>query len=197
MVTKTITTRRILHVVKPGETLGSIAARYNLSIPQLLTYNRLPTGTVLRAGQQIYASPAETVDRSQSAPTSSSNNVRVPASVQQNTTTTYGNTVQRINTPVVNNPPANTRVDNAYIPASTNSSTMVPAEVFTPRSPTPANYDTNISVSGQKQVHLVRDGETIESIAKLYGLSPSRLRSINLLSAGDVVIPLQKIYITQ
>jgi len=43
---------RAVHVVKKGDTLGSIAARYRVSVPSLKSWNQL--GRFLQVGQKIY-----------------------------------------------------------------------------------------------------------------------------------------------
>ncbi|MFK7937687.1 MAG: LysM peptidoglycan-binding domain-containing protein, partial [Saprospiraceae bacterium] len=160
LAAKTAATRRIIHVVKEGESLGSIAAMYNMTVVQVLSFNQLPNNTLIFVGQQLYV-----IAPSQDVPTS------------------FNNSAQRINSTGNN-------------VTTTTNSTVVPAEVFSSRGPEPATFDTTVSRNGEKRVHVVQDGETIESIAKLYGVSPSRIRSVNLLDERDVVIPLQKIYIS-
>jgi hypothetical protein len=43
---------RAVHMVKQGDTLGSIAARYRVSVAQLKRWNQL--GRYLQVGQKIY-----------------------------------------------------------------------------------------------------------------------------------------------
>ncbi len=47
-----------VHVVRPGETLGSIARRYRVSLNQVFAWNDLGTRSTLRIGQRIRVAPA-------------------------------------------------------------------------------------------------------------------------------------------
>lgn len=44
---------RIVHVVKKGETLSSIAPLYNVSVPQILKWNRLSAADVMEGAQLV------------------------------------------------------------------------------------------------------------------------------------------------
>jgi len=50
--------RANVHVVRRGETLGTIARRYNISVEQLQQWNNL-SGTLIRAGQHLVVQPPE------------------------------------------------------------------------------------------------------------------------------------------
>lgn len=198
LVPKTVTTRRIIHVVKLGETLGSIANRYNITVPELLGFNQLPNNTIIFVGQQLYASPEQEVPQVTAPATSNTAaNALIPAGIQRETPVSFDAPAQQRIAPSNNNNIPATAPAQPAVTTQRPPNSIVPADVFTSRSPEPATFETTVSVTGQKQVHIVRDGETLESIAKMYGLSASRLRSINLLAEGDVVIPLQKIYISK
>lgn len=182
-VTKTVTTQRIIHIVKQGESLASIANLYNISVGDILVFNTLPNDAIIYVGQRLYASPeipANGIQKSSTPTTASSAtlpavlNTPAPAATPPN----YNTSTQRIES----------------VAPNTTVTTFVPTESFTSRGGEPVTYETTVSV-GQKRVHVVKDGESIESIAKMYGIAPARIRSINLMDEKDVVIPFQKIYL--
>ena len=60
----------------------------------------------------------------------------------------------------------------------------------------PQSYDAQRpGIQVQRQVHLVREGESLYRISQLYGLTVERLRQLNNLSANDVIIPYQRLYV--
>ena len=50
--------RGVSHVVEPGETLGSVARRYNVPADQLATANHIAPGMTVRTGQALVIPPA-------------------------------------------------------------------------------------------------------------------------------------------
>ena len=65
---------------------------------------------------------------------------------------------------------------------------------YTP-SQTPQSFNTVSPRVGDRTVYIVKDGDTLYSIARAYGISIERLRSLNDLERGEVLIPYQKIYL--
>src|SRR5690606_31228368 len=47
------------HVVRRGETLSSIAARYNVSVRDLIAWNRIENPNRIREGQRLVVAPAQ------------------------------------------------------------------------------------------------------------------------------------------
>jgi LysM repeat protein len=59
----------------------------------------------------------------------------------------------------------------------------------------PQSYNTVTPRSGNRTVYIVKDGDTLYSIARAYGISIEQIRSLNDLERGEVLIPYQKIYL--
>lgn len=57
------------------------------------------------------------------------------------------------------------------------------------------NLQNNNSSNTYQAIHIVREGDTLESIARKYNTSAERLRQINNLERTEVLIPYQKLYI--
>ena len=58
----------------------------------------------------------------------------------------------------------------------------------------PGNEEPLI-LTGVKRMHMVKEGETLASIAARYGTTEKRLRALNEMGANEVVIPFQQIYV--
>lgn len=54
---------------------------------------------------------------------------------------------------------------------------------------------TSSSNGSRRTVYVVKEGDNLYRIARMYGMTVERLRSINNLGAGEVIIPYQKIYL--
>lgn len=50
-------------------------------------------------------------------------------------------------------------------------------------------------LTGVKKMHIVKEGETLSSIAARYGTTVRRLRSLNQMEKNEIVIPFQEIYV--
>ena len=58
----------------------------------------------------------------------------------------------------------------------------------------PTNEEPLI-LTGVKKMHMVKEGETLASIAARYGTTVKRLRALNQMEDSEVVIPFQQIYV--
>ncbi len=56
-------------------------------------------------------------------------------------------------------------------------------------------YVPEIPFTGVTRMHTVREGETLQTIARRYGISVQRLRALNQMDKSEVVIPFQQIYV--
>lgn len=59
-----------------------------------------------------------------------------------------------------------------------------------PKSPNSAETKSTV-----RRIHIVKDGETLTSISRRYGITIETLRKLNNLSAGETIIPFQRLYI--
>ena len=59
-----------------------------------------------------------------------------------------------------------------------------------PKSPNTAETKSTV-----RRIHVVKDGETLSSISRRYGITIETLRKLNNLSAGETIIPFQRLYI--
>ncbi len=51
------------------------------------------------------------------------------------------------------------------------------------------------NVNSVRRLHIVKEGETLQTIARMYGLTVEKLQDLNRMDRNEVVIPFQKIYL--
>ncbi len=59
-----------------------------------------------------------------------------------------------------------------------------------PKSPNAAETKTTV-----RRIHVVKEGETLTSISRRYGITVDTLRKLNNLNAGETIMPFQRLYI--
>ncbi len=197
-----------LHTVQKGETLTGIARKYNMSVSHLRILNNMPpSGNVMiRPGQRLAVSeysgqgvpaatytypnnntsPQGTQNTPSGAYLSTPNNSSAPAPAQYNNpTTTYptpsGEDRDRFyETPVtgtVTQP--NPAATNAQRQPAATPQSMLPAQNKTP------NY----------QEYIVKEGETLSSIAIKYKADAQELAIVNNKEVNEVLISGQRILV--
>ncbi len=207
------------HIVQPNETLFGIARQYGLSLNQLKSYNKL-RGNVINTCQKLYTRPANEVPAGGNVP----NDILVSKDggnylhvVRRGETLyqlakQYGFTVNKFK--AINGLSGNTinvgqklRISDCNCPAGNAIPTS--AEVVMTTREAPTNYNNIPTTYGatqgrmiieptspqKRQIHIVKENETIYSIAKAYGLSVDRIRALNNLEINEVIIPFQRVYV--
>lgn len=206
------------HIVQPNETLYGIARQYGLSLNQLKGYNGL-RGNVISTCQKLFTRPANEVPAN-----GAGNDILVSKdggdylhTVRRGETLyqlakQYGFTVDKFKainglTSNMINVGQKLRISDCNCPAggaATTSASVVTTTrgvVSSDREVVPTAFNTTqgrivVDASPQKrQIHIVKENETIYSIAKAYGLSVDRIRSLNNLEINEVIIPFQRIYV--
>lgn len=59
----------------------------------------------------------------------------------------------------------------------------------------PASYDNSVPLQLQPKYHIVKDNETLYSIAQQYNTTVNRLQELNNMEGNEVVLPAQRIYV--
>ncbi|MEM9919077.1 MAG: LysM peptidoglycan-binding domain-containing protein [Bacteroidota bacterium] len=204
------------HIVQQNETLYGIAQLYGLPISNIKNWNGLRSN-LIKPCMKLYVRPKGT-----SSPSSqpSADDVLVSRGdnggvhiVQRNETLygiakKYGYTTAKLrqmnglgpNDVIFVNQRLKTSDCNCPSPKSGNvavnnrpSTANIPvAAEFISEKNVPASYNFDGS---KRRVHIVKDEETIYSIARAYNVSPSRLRQINNLEENEIIIPYQRLYV--
>lgn len=182
-----------LHTVKPGQSFWSIAVAYGVTIKDILRWNNLPENYVLRTGDKLFIAGPDS--QGMFTPTPRGNIVkatpdadgRIVHEVQayQNLSKigeAYGVSVAellRLNAINVNTP---LQIGQKLIvkgPDHTPTPTPVPL--------TPLQMLT--PAADGKYYHIVGDGQNLQWIANLYGISLADLLAWNYLSNTSIIYP--------
>ena len=161
----------VIHQVQRGETLEAIAARYGVSVEELIALNNLREGNRLYTNQRLVIKP----------PSSDEAKTRIYVVKRGDTlfriARRFGTSVaaiQRVN-----------RLRGTVI--------YVGQRLKIPTRSSQRAGDNNKQT--QTIVHVVRRGETLKSIAKRYGVTVQQIRKLNGLKKGAIIRVGQKLVI--
>ncbi len=161
----------LIHQVQRGETLTEIAARYGVSVEQLIELNNLREGNRLYANQRLVIKPATTDD------------ARARMYVVKK-----GDTLFRIARKFGTSVAAIQRVNNLR-----GSLIYVGQRLKIPSKSSNGNHGKKPS---QAIVHIVRRGETLSSIARRYGVTVRQIKKLNGLKNGNLIRVGQRLLIS-
>ncbi len=162
--------KTVTHTVRKGESLGSIAKSHGISTASLVAANKLKNPNVVDVGQKL------TIPSNKpSKPTPPPPLRPAPQLVRADADTRPlpGVTVPTLSSPVYSAPP----------PAPARAATPAPA------APKPVASSTRGVVA-----YRLERGDTVETVANMFGTTPEKIRELNKLSAdrklqeGDEVI---------
>ncbi len=198
------------HIVQPNETLYGIARQYGLTVAQIKSINGL-NRNVISPCQKLYTRPYNELPASGGDILVSKDGTQSLHTVQKGETLyqlakKYGYTVdkfksingltsnalnvgQKLRTSDCNCPAG------SAIPAAASAVVSVTRDVPTNYGATGGRLVADASSTQKRQIHIVKENETIYSIAKGYGLSVDRIRSLNNLEINEVIIPYQRLYV--
>ena len=169
---------RSVHIVKSGETLGSIAKKYRISVNQIKTWNNLKSTTIY-PGQKliVYSSGAPMAQAGNSKP------------VERSTEQTIHVVKSGENLSLIAKKYKCTVTDlkNWNNLKSTNLSVGQKLKVYPPAE--------GSSSSDAKVTHTVKSGDNLWDISRKYGVSVERIRKLNGLSSNAVLKIGQKLTI--
>ena len=169
---------RSVHIVKSGETLGSIAKKYRISVNQIKTWNNLKSTTIY-PGQKliVYSSGAPMAQAGNSKP------------VERSTEQTIHVVKSGENLSLIAKKYKCTVTDlkNWNNLKSTNLSVGQKLKVYPPAE--------GSSSSGAKVTHTVKSGDNLWDISRKYGVSVEQIRKLNGLSSNAVLKIGQKLTI--
>ena len=202
------------HVVQKNETLYGISRLYGVSVNEIVRMNGIPNPnrlspcTKLRIGNAASTTVVNTGSSSEDWRTTTGVHVVSRGETIYQLAKRYGYTTSRframnglgVNDPIYIGQSLRTTDCNCPSPANT---TVATTQGATTALPVPAEYsatggrlDTRGESSGVKRkVHIVKDNETVYTIARSYGISVARLRSLNKMEENEVIYPFQRLYI--
>ena len=155
--------QHVIHSVRAGETLGSIARRYGVSVSDLRMTNRI-RGNIIRPGQRLR------IPRTGEAAKPQSRIYTVKSGDTLSTIASrYGVTIQRLK-----------RTNRL-----TSNTLRVGMTLEIPNAPAAARTGP---AAPKAKLHVVRSGETLSEIAEHYGIGLSRLRAANGLRGSRLKV---------
>ncbi|GGG28253.1 LysM peptidoglycan-binding domain-containing protein [Hymenobacter glacieicola] len=180
--------RRVRHTVKRGETVASVAERYEVSSAQVRRWNNLGKRSALTPRSQVVvfvplsatqlpAGPATTSEVQALVATSNRLPLAVPARVGTSKTKLTPSETEDATEPVLTRPAA-TKPASAAIRATRSTSEAV-ASTAAANEPAPTTYT-------------VRRGDFLEKVARTHGLTVAQLMARNKLT-GEALTPGQKL----
>lgn len=184
------TSKSDYHVVAPGETVASIALKYGFTEARFRDINNMQATEMVRIGQPLRitdcptgTSPIQEYGNTQEftakSPYEFTDDQRITPQfyMPSEYNTTQGNLSNSLLSPELSN----------------RGGTNAPAYYD---STVPQGYDNQrSSIQVQRQMHLVKEGESLFRIAQTYGITVERLRQLNNLGPNDVIIPYQRLYV--
>ncbi|MDX1943130.1 MAG: LysM peptidoglycan-binding domain-containing protein [Saprospiraceae bacterium] len=192
------------YVAKPGETVASVALKFGLTEARFRSINGLKENEAIKVGQ-----PLITTDCPPNFKSNASNNTntftlqpktpnsfdQIPSS-QLTAKTPYDYTNDERITPqffMQSEVPkefqsGNTMLSNDLARRTTNNYISTTQDETTPQ-----GYEAASTI--KRATHVVKEGETLYRIARMYDISLDRLRFLNNLRENEAILPNQRLYI--
>jgi len=189
------------HYVKKGETLSSIARRYDTTVKEIKRLNNLSSSSI-QPKQKLIVKKIEEVKIAKASVSTSKGNISAKRSVPARSyktmyyTVKKGDTLEKIskryNVSIsmikrTNNLKGSTIRIGQTLKINTPEKIPIVPEVTTPL--------PIVGTSTEKIYYKVKKGDTLESIAAQYNITPEQLKEANLMSDSDfkegitIVIP--------
>lgn len=189
------------HIFKRGETVAAVANMYGYTEARFRDLNGLRSSDILPIGYRLRTSDCEDTTM----------NTNSGFRVDNNRTTQPPTTMTREDEFSVRG--RSTGFDDGFNdefresvrnPAPYGEGQTLYNRIKTPRAASdyreaartnPDGTPLSISFSGRPQLHLVKENETLYSIARKYNTTVARLAEVNDLDAREIVLPGQSIYV--
>jgi LysM repeat protein len=191
------------HLVQGGETVASLARRFGYTEERFRSFNGLGRTEQLRPGRQLRTShcgcPPPVTPPPASAPAAPPEGSRVPLP------STYVRPSRETPLPeqvgyAVPEATSPTPIRIVVPPARPLAGEPVPTqeppeETIVNPAPPPSYTGPQRDPRQERTVHLVKEGETLYSIARSYRMTVTRLMELNDLGPTGVIAPFQKLYV--
>ncbi len=193
-----------IHVVQPSETLYGIAKIYNLSMDEIRELNRLKDDRIFPC-MKVYTKVKVTANVNEDLVAKEVPDylihVVAPGETIYQIAKKYGYTVDKFKE--INGLESNMinvgqklKISNCNCPTPASSPEAVTAvEEDIPDSFENTEKRLIVDNDQKRKIHIVRENETIYTIAKQYDLSAAKLRELNNLEVNEVIIPYQRLYV--
>lgn len=176
------------HYVKEGETLYSIAKRYGTTVHQIKKLNNLKS-SVIQPKQKLIVKKVEGKPQSKSKNENKSAKVSVPAAEYETITYTVkkGDTLEKISKKYGVSVKSIKKLNNLKSSLiKVGQPLKVKVVKKTPPIPDLTNHQPLVNTTTEKVYYRVKKGDTLESIANQYGITPEQLKEANLISDENI-----------
>ena len=195
-----------VHIVQPRETLYGISRLYGLTVNELRNLNGLDRRAVIKpcmelrtTSRPITTAPREEVLVSKDG-TNYTHTVQPGETIYQ-LASRYGFTVDKFK--AINGLNSNIisvgqqlRISDCNCPTpEEGGNTSLASNTDLPDSFEATEGRLIVNNTQKRQVHIVKEDETIYSIAKAYNISVAKLRQLNNLEVNELIIPFQRLYL--
>lgn len=193
------------HIVRPGETVAAIALRYGYTEARFRMFNRMGPDEVARVGQPLLITDCPCPPGTGGSTARNNQPQSFDANLSSRSTdmtpkSPLGSSYDFANderiTPQFYMDTRETGSD-----LQTRGGGSILSTELQQRSGTPTAFGDNTipqryeSGTFKRATHVLKNNETLYDVARMYGITVERLRALNNLSASDVVIPYQRLYI--
>ena len=159
------------HVVKPGETLASLARRFGYTTERFKEFNNLQDAQVALVGQRLRTSHCSCPPAAEQTPVPVETTYDAPSYTETYPTSR----------PVVAPSPYRP-LEEETVEMDTNTDAATPPAYGAP-------------LQQGRAFHTVKDGESLYGIARQYRMTVTELQELNDLRPADVIVPFQKLYV--
>ncbi|MFD1212734.1 LysM peptidoglycan-binding domain-containing protein, partial [Arthrobacter sp. GCM10027362] len=175
------------YVVRPGDTVSTIAARYGLSTSKVLSLNGLRSSSTIYPGQKLRLAGTAARSAQSAKSTSSASNYTVKAGdTLSGIAARYGTTLAKLLS--ANGLKASSIIYPGQKLRLTGAATTAAGSQARPAART--------STGSGAATYTVKAGDTLSGIAARYGTTLAKLLSANGLKASSIIYPGQKLRLT-
>ena len=186
-----------VHIVQTNETLYGISRKYGITVQQIRNWNGLKENTVIKPCASLYVLPPTSV-----APNNEDFTARGTAKILYRNTETETtkeaakeSSTAEVLYPKSGVPSPATDVTSQPTPTSStqeeqNNYTIPNSQInpsYTNSQSNNATPESGYYWTNGKDYHIVQKGETLTSLAKMYGFTLERFRHLNNLGSSDLI----------
>ena len=187
-----------IHVVKKGESLGKIAAKYNVSASNLMAWNHLKKQNVL-VGQKIRVNAPGKAEKEENLAVVTAENKSKPAGTR-NTASAKFHVVKKGETLTKISASYNVTADELVAWNSLESKNLLVGQKLRVNAPAKTEAGENIASNKGKEAtsahqkatpakyHVVKKGESLTKISSSYGVTTDELVAWNSLETNNVIV---------
>ena len=175
----TINTQSVTYTVQRGDTLLEIAQRYGTTVQEIVNINNISNPNLIYPGQILRILTNSTINGSETRGAGSITYTVRKGDTLSQIAKAYGVTVRHI----------------VEINSIQNPNLIYPGQKLRITESTSTKLNEEVTQNITRYTYIVRRGDTLSQIAKIYGVSVSYLANINNITNPNLIYPGQRIRI--